>query len=205
MPGTSQWYWEKPKESLESDESAGIFVQNVGPQPRIGDDVEINGWTGQGWFAPVIQTNSWTKLGAAPLPEPRQVSIERLMAGVEATQRVEVTGLVRSVSSVASQKTMVELSIGGYRVRVYPKLPSDLNPRSLIAAKVRVRGTAATAFNAARRQLTGVSIIVPRAEDFVVEEPELHSPFAEPAQALDDIAKFHVSASLGNASTSRGS
>ena len=139
---------------------------HIGAQPRIGDVVEVSGVTGAGWFAPVIQSNGWTKLGTAPLPTAKQVSIERLMAGVEASQRVEITGLVRSVSYVASQKTKVEVSVGGYRVRVYPKLPSDLNPRSLVAAKVRVRGTAATAFNYARRQLTGVTIMVPNAEDF---------------------------------------
>ena len=179
------------------DESAGIFVQNTGHQPKIGDYIEVNGTTGPGWFAPVIQTNEWKKLGTAPLPPAKQVPIERLMAGVEATQRVEITGMVRAVSYVASQKTMVEVSIGGYRVRVFPKLPSDMNPRSLVGAKVRVRGTASTVFNAARRQLTGVSIMVPNAGDFVVEEPELHSPFDEPIQALDEIAKFHTNSSLG--------
>jgi signal transduction histidine kinase len=186
------------------DESAGIFVQNIGAQPHIGDVVEVSGVTGAGWFAPVIQSNGWTKLGTAPLPAPKQVSIERLMAGVEASQRVEITGLVRSVSYVASQKTKVEVSVGGYRVRVYPKLPSDLNPRSLVAAKVRVRGTAATAFNYARRQLTGVTIMVPNAEDFVVEEPELHPPFEQPFVALDDVAKFRTSASLGERTHVKG-
>lgn len=179
------------------DDTAGIFVQNVGSQPAIGDVVEIDGWTGSGWFAPVVQSNGWTKLGTADLPPPKQVSVERLMAGVEASQRIEITGLVRSVSYVASQKTMVEVSIGGYRVRVYPKLPSQLNPRSLVAAKVRVRGTAATAFNAARRQLTAVNLIVPRAEDFIVEEPELHPPFEQPILPIGDIARFRTGASLG--------
>jgi len=179
------------------DESAGIFVQNVGKQPKIGDYIEVAGWTGPGWFAPVIQSTEWIKLGTAELPPAKPVLLERLMAGAEACQRVELTGLVRSVSYVASQKTMVEISIGGYRVRVFPKLPSQLNPRSLVAAKVRVRGTVATAFNYARRQLTGVSLIVPNAEDFVVEEPELHPPFEQPLLALDALAKFRTTTSLG--------
>jgi len=179
------------------DESAGIFVQNVGPQPKIGDVVEVSGTTGPGWFAPVIQSTGWKKLGTAALPPAKQVSIERLMAGVEASQRIEITGLVRSVSYVASQKTMVEVSVGGYRVRVFPKLPSHLNPRSLVAARVRVRGTAATTFNYARRQLTAVNLMVPTAEDFIIEQPEEHDPFAQPFLALDDTAKFRTSASLG--------
>ncbi len=179
------------------DQSAGIFVRNTGLQPAIGDYVEISGTTASGWFAPVIETSGWKKLGTAPMPEAKQVSVERLMAGVEASQRIEVTGIVRSVSYVASQKTMVEVSIGGYRVRVYPKLPPQLNPRSLVAAKVRIRGTAGTTFNAARRQLTAVSIMVPRVEDFIVEEPEQHPPFELPILPVDDLAKFRTSANLG--------
>src|SRR6186713_2005446 len=27
------------------DASAGIFVQNLGPQPKVGDLVEVDGWT----------------------------------------------------------------------------------------------------------------------------------------------------------------
>lgn len=179
------------------DDSAGIFVQNTGLQPSIGDYIEVTGTTGPGWFAPVVQTAGWRKLGTAPLPPARQVSIERLMSGAEASQRVEITGLVRSVSYVASQKTMVEVSLGGYRVRVFPKLSSRLNPRSLVASKVRVRGTAGTAFNAARRQLTAVNIMVPTVEDFVVEEAELHPPFEQPVLPIDDLAKFRTTGSLG--------
>ncbi|MDB6169589.1 MAG: hypothetical protein JWM88_2453 [Verrucomicrobia bacterium] len=179
------------------DESAGIFVQNIGPQPEIGDYLEVSGQTGAGWFAPVIQSTSWKKLGTAPLPPAKQVSIERLMAGVEASQRIEISGLVRSVTYVASQKTMVEISIGGYRVRVFPKLSSRLSPRSLVAAKIRARGTVGTAFNAARRQLTAVNLFVPTEEDFVIEEPESHPPFDQPALAIGDLAKFRTSSNLG--------
>ena len=178
------------------DESGGIFIRNNGAQPAIGDLVEVSGMTEPGWFAPVIETDSWTKLGTAPLPVARPVPVERLMSGVEANQRIEITGLVRSVSYVPSQKTMVEVAIGGYRVRVFPKLPSQVNPRSLVAARVRVRGTAATTFNAARRQLTDVLLMVPTSEDFIVEELEAHPPFEQPTLALDDIARFRTNASL---------
>lgn len=178
------------------DETAGVFVQNVGRQPAIGDFIEVTGATGPGLFAPVLQFTDWKKLGHAPLPPAKQVTVERLMAGVEASQRIEITGLVRSVSYVPSQKTQVEVSLGGYRVRVFPKLPSTLDPRSLVAAKVRVRGTAATSFNAARRHLTAVNLMVPSAEDFVVEQPELHPPWEQPAVPLGDIARYRAHTDL---------
>jgi signal transduction histidine kinase len=187
------------------DATEGIFVQNLGSrQPKVGDLVEVDGWTGPGWFAPVVQSNGWKKLGTAPLPPAKQVSIERLMTGVETSQRVEISGLVRSVTYVASQKTMLEISVGGYRVRVFPRLPPDVNPRSLVAAKVRVRGTVTSAFNYARRQLTAVNLMVPLADEFIVEEPEQHPPFTSPFLAIDDLAKFRTTANLGERLHVRG-
>ncbi len=186
------------------DESGGIFVSNAGRQPAVGDLVDVNGVSGPGAFAPVISNARWTKVGTAPLPEARQATIERLMAGVEDSQRVEITGLVRAAYFAPTRKLLVEVSLGAYRIRVFPKLPPQLNPESLIAAKVTVRGTAATSFNAALRQLTAVNLFVPTVEDFVVEQPEARPPFEEPTVKLRDIARYRRNVSLGERVHVRG-
>ncbi len=178
------------------DATAGIFVQSLGQQPKIGDYLEVEGKSSPGAFAPTLHANKWKKLGTAPLPVAKEVTVERLMAGVEDSQRIEITGLVRSVIFAPTQKLLVEISIGGYRVRAFPKIPPNLNPQSLVAAKVRARGTAATSFNAARRQLTAVNLFIPTAEDFVIEQPELHPPFEQPTVALGDIARYRPNSSL---------
>jgi signal transduction histidine kinase len=180
------------------DSSGGIFVYSLARQPAIGDVVEVTGFSSPGAFAPTLHLLDWRKIGHGPLPAAKQVTLERLMAGVEDGQRVEVSGLVRSAVFVPAKKLMVEISIGGYRVRVFPKLPPGLNTESLIAAKVRVRGTVATSFNAARRQLTAVNLYVPTADDFVVEEAEQNGPFELPLVALGDIARYRRDASVAN-------
>ncbi|SDR67793.1 histidine kinase [Opitutus sp. GAS368] len=179
------------------DESGGIFVSNAGRQPAVGDVVEVTGVTGPGAFAPVISNARCTKVGRAPLPPARHATIERLMAGAEDSQRVEITGLVRAAYFAPTRKLLVEVSLGAYRIRVFPKLPPQINPESLIAAKVTVRGTAATSFNAALRQLTAVNLYVPTAEDFVVEQREPHPPFEQPVVKLGDIARYRPNVSLG--------
>lgn len=183
------------------DESGGIFIHHVGRQPEVGDLVEVNGISSPGAFAPTVHvpgsTGTWKKIGTAPLPEARPVTIERLMAGVEDGRRVELTGIVRSAQLVPARKLAVEVSSGGYRVRVFPKLGPHVNPQSLVAARVRVRGTAATSFNAARRQLTAVNLYVPTADDFVVEEAGTASPFDQPLVALGDVARYRPGSSLG--------
>jgi hypothetical protein len=171
------------------DASGGVYISHVGPQPPVGALVEVTGVSRPGAFAPVVRADKVAKLAVAALPPARQVSIERLMAGVEDCQRVEISGVVRSVGVTATRKLEVDISLGGYRVRVFPKLPPQVDPQSLIAAKVRVRGTVTMSFNAGIRQLTAVNLFVPTAEDFIVEQAETHPPFAQPAVAIRDIAR----------------
>ena len=68
-------------------------------------------------------------------------------------QRVEITGLVRAAYFAPTRKLLVEVSLGAYRIRVFPKLPPHVNPESLRRCPRDVRGTRPrTEFRAARRQ-----------------------------------------------------
>lgn len=189
---------------MVQDDSGGIFVTTTGRQPAVGDLIELRGTTSPGAFAPVIRRAEWRKLGTAPLPPGRQVTVERLMAGGEDSQRVEVTGLVRAVTLSATRKLQIDLALGAARIRVFPKLPPNLNPQALIAAKVRVRGTVTTSFNALLRQLTAVNLFVPLAEDFEVIEREAHPPFDREPVALAEVARYRPAASLGERVRVRG-
>jgi len=186
------------------DESGGIYISHTGAQPAVGDVMEVAGVSRPGAFAPVVRATKVRRVGSAALPHARQVSIERLMAGVEDCQRVEISGVVRAVGITTTRRLEVDVSLGGYRVRVFPKLPPNLAPQSLIAAKVRVRGTVTTSFNAAIRQLTAVNIFVPTIEDFVVEQAETHPPFAQPVVAIRDIARYRADATLAERIHVRG-
>ncbi|MDB6068157.1 MAG: hypothetical protein JWR26_4365 [Pedosphaera sp.] len=172
------------------DASGGIFVSNLGGQsPEIGDFVEVAGISSPGPFAPIITQSSWKKLGTAPLPAAKPVPIEQLIAGVEACQRVEITGSVRAVRVEAS-RLVVDLVSGGYRIHVIARIPPGIDPQTLVAAKVRVRGTAVTKYNASLHQLITVNIYVPAPGDFIVETAEFHNPFNEPIIPLNSIAQY---------------
>lgn len=186
------------------DASGGVYISAAGSQPAIGELLEVTGVSRPGAFAPVVRASQIKSLGRAPVPLARPVSAERLMAGVEDCQRVEISGVVRSVGITATRKLELDVSLGAYRVRVFPKLPPQLAPQSLIAAKVRVRGTVTMSFNAAIRQLTAVNVFVPSVEDFVVEQPETRSPFSQPSVAIRDIARYRADATLGERVHVRG-
>jgi signal transduction histidine kinase len=186
------------------DATGGIFVDGAGRQPRVGDRVTITGVTLRGAFAPGVSQAHWTIAGPAPLPAAMPTTAERLVSGVEDGRRVEFTGLVRSAYYVPSRKLAVDVSLGGQRLHVFPKLPPDLNPESLVAASVRVRGTVAASFNVALHQLTAINVYVPTPDDFVVERTEPRPPFEQPLLPLGDIARYRPDLNRGERLHVRG-
>ena len=172
------------------DSTGGIFVNNLNDKyPQPGDYIEISGVSGVGPFAPIIIEPHWKKVGTEPLPEAKQVTVEELMAGIEACQRVEISGIVHA-AQIESGRLLIDLTSGGNHLHVIAKAPPGTDPQSLIAAKVRVRGTAVTKYNASLRQLISVSVYVPDAADFIVEQYELKNPFKEPVIPLNSIAQY---------------
>jgi signal transduction histidine kinase len=172
------------------DATGGVFVENLQhPAPAPGDLVTVTGVSHPGAFAPIVSEPRWERTASAPLPAARAVPIERLQSGAEDGQRVEIEGVVRTVA-IAYGRLNLHLAVGGYRLQVRAPVPTQCAPEALIAARVRVRGTAASHYNAALRHLTSVAVYVPRPEDFVIEEPEPASPFAQPAAAINTLAQY---------------
>lgn len=186
------------------DESAGIFVENIGTnQPRPGDVVEITGVSHPGGYAPIISQPVWRKLSVAALPVARPVPIEQLVAGIEDSQRVEISGIVRAFRSRGSV-TVYEIASGGYRLDVTtPPLPG-VAPGSLIGARVRVRGTAATFFSGKLRHLITVTLHVPVVQDFIIEKRADGDPFLAPVVPLDRLAQYRHENELGQRVHVRG-
>lgn len=172
------------------DSTGGIFVENFrAPGPAPGDVVVVEGVTHPGAFAPIISAPTWRIIGHAPLPPAKPVLIENLESGVDDGARVEVSGVVRT-ARVDGQRLTVDLAVGGYRLQVCAKPPANRDLHSLIAARVRVRGTAATHYNAALRHLTSVAVYVPTQEDFTVLEAETTDPFSQPVIPLNSVAQY---------------
>lgn len=179
------------------DATGGVFVENFQvPHPMTGDVVEIDGVTAPGAFAPIITAPKWKILGEAPLPPARRVPIEDLEAGIEDGQRIEVTGVVRS-AHLEPPRLVLDLAVGGYRLQAYTRIPPVGNIQALIGARVRVRGTAATHYNAALRHLTSVAVYAPTLSDFVVEQTESVDPFTLPPIPLNNVAQYRRDSSPG--------
>lgn len=183
------------------DSTAGVFVNNLSPSdghmPVPGDVVEVSGVSRPGSYAPVVSLPQWKKVGTAPLPKARPVTIEQLISGAEDGQRIEISGVVRNVS-ISGSKLAVELVSGGYRISAYLPIPSDTNIQALVGAMVRMKGTAAVSFNRVLRHFITVSIFVPLPTDFIIEEPVTIDPFQEPLIPLNGIAQYRKGRSFND-------
>jgi signal transduction histidine kinase len=172
------------------DATGGVFVENLHrTAPAPGDLVRVEGLSHPGAFAPIISSPQITALGTAELPPARAVPIEDLKTGAEDSQRVEITGVVRT-ARIEKARLRIDLSVLGNRLQVHARVPAGVPPESLIAARVRVRGTAATHYIGVLRHLTSVAVYVPRDEDLVVLEPERTDPFADEIMPVNAVAQY---------------
>lgn len=191
------------------DATAGIFVENIitnlagANQPKPGDLVEVAGISHPGGYAPIIMQPRWKKLGTAELPTAKRVPIEQLMAGIEDSQRVEISGVVRAFRNKGAV-TIFEIASGGYRLDVNVPPLAGVDPQTLIGAKVRIRGTAATFFSGKLRHLITVTLHVPRASDFEIENNEPGNPFEDRVIPLDSLAQYRSDRELGRRVHVRG-
>jgi len=143
------------------DGRSGIFVEQ--PQeadlvwPTVGDRIEVTGVTGEGLFAPVVRGMN----GGAPeikitshgeLPEPRRISPDEMERPNLDCDWVEVEAHVREVL-MNSGRVILECQAGAceFHVLVEGPLPPESVPWDLAESHVRIRGVAATVFNAGRQ------------------------------------------------------
>lgn len=172
------------------DATSGVFVDNAqGERPEPGDLVRVSGVSDAGAYAPIITAPQIQKLGRAPLPEAKVVSVERLMSGAEDSQRIEVDGTVRS-ARLEGVRLILELVSAGYRFSAFVIASNTLDAQALVAAQVRVRGTAAEAHNRSLRHFLRAEVYVPSLEDFQVEHRELADPFELPPSPLNSLAQY---------------
>jgi len=186
------------------DATAGIFVNNRSDHcPLPGDLVRVTGFSDPGGFAPIVTWPKWEKLGTAPLPAAKPVSIDDLMTGLEDSQRVEISATVRTARRAPSA-LVVQLVSGGYRFEAVAPPATVPDPLSLVGAKVRVRGTVVTTFKPQMRQLVNVYFIIPLTNDFLVETMEAGNPFDQLPIPIATLAQYRREVAPGERVHVRG-
>jgi len=184
------------------DASGGIFIlvaPEISTNIAAGQKIEVEGVSDKGDYAPIVKATAIRVLGRAPLPRPRQVSIDQLFTGLEDSQWIEVSGVVRS-ATVLEGRHYLNLAMNGQRVMVYIGNINESESAKLINATVRLRGVCYSRYNM-KRQLRVPWLAVSSLADVTVEQ---FSPAQPEEVSIASLAQFNSSGFYGNLVKVRG-
>jgi PAS domain S-box-containing protein len=187
-------------ELMVRDETGGIYVQTDDDSPPLpiqaGDEVEIEGVSTSGYFAPMVAHPRVRKLGSGHLPRPRRVRLADLANGNQDSQWVEIEAVVHAVRvEQTSGQMLVEVWTND---RLLVRLPSyDPKAQGLVDALVRVRGTPGGIYND-REQLIGVQLYTPNLASNQILEPPPADPFQLPLRPIGKLARLSPKKAFGH-------
>jgi signal transduction histidine kinase len=210
-----------PSLMFVQDETGGIYVSPANTPPSTkklqpGTLVEIEGVTTFGRFSPYVcgcqgGPIQLQVLGRATPPEPLHLSLDELADPRYHNQWIEVSGVVRDVSSQVYpaspdfEEVIVTLGSASGRARaiMFRSPASEKLPTELIGAGVRVRGV----FNAIisdKGQFLGMWLANSSLDDFQVEHPSPGRPFELPVRPIAALMHFDAQHSVSQRVRIRG-
>ena len=187
------------------DDTAGIyfFARDAlygAAALKAGDEVEIQGHSNRGEYAPIVDVSQIRRLGDGVFPQAKPVGIEQLSSGQEDSQFLAIRGLVRAVHYDERLKNyLVDIATEGQTITVLiKKLPGPEN-LDLVDATVVARGVAVTRFNL-HRQAFNIRLLAPRPDDLVIERPPSGDTFTSPAKArpISSLLQFSPQGTYGH-------
>jgi len=171
------------------DRTAGLFVQNAKATNlglRVGQLIELEGITQQGPLGPVVADPTIRVQGKGRLPPARLLTAERLFAGTEDAEWVEVEGIVNAIS-VSEPQHWLDLDVAvldeNFKAHLSGFTKTNPLPMWLVDASVRLRGVARTTPHR-RDQTLGIELFVPSIDPIQVLRPSPADPFALPARSI---------------------
>ncbi len=175
-----------------NDTSGGICV--IQPPQRSdkvmnGVKVTVTGVTAPGKFTPLVLANELSPTARLDLPEPKQITLEQALTGIEDSQWISLRGYVRDVQHDGAWGRLAITTSAGE----FTSLLTWSNALAgLRGSVVRVNGVCNVLTNA-KRQLTGIQVWVPSFEHVAIEESAPPDPFAVPERSLASLRQFNSS------------
>ena len=178
------------------DATRGLYVEDHSESrsvpPRIGEYVEVEGKTGPGLFAPIVDADRVEDLGAGRLPQPVHPAWEQLMNGSLDAQYVELQGIITSVSTNG-----VTLFTGDGQIKLVLRVigikTGELERYE--DAVVRVRGILLASWDYVTHQVKVGEIRVYGAE-ISVDQPAPKDLFSLPPKTVAELLQFSAQAGV---------
>jgi len=154
-----------------------------------GDLIDIQGVTGPGDYASIVEAPDVHVVGKGNLPpNPEKLSMEDLFSGAHDCEWMQAEGQVRSVHLEADDVALEVDGGGRFFTAVSPREPgADYD--ALIGSEVRVTANTAPVFNSLR-QMVGVHVFFPTLQQIQVIRAAPSEPFASPVTPISDLFRF---------------
>jgi signal transduction histidine kinase len=208
------------------DGSEGIYVYSspsVIARLHPGDQIEIEGQTDPGGFAPFVRSRSVRRLGQGELPKPRRVALGELHSPALDAQWVEVVGIVRHCSpireidlpntspataggnstSAADGNQIFKLKLASGAERVTAQINAAVRPEELVDAEVRMQAMCFSRHNPHRQLLSPLLVMHPGAVP-VVERPSAFASLEGEPRSVASLMQFERNAAFGHRVHVRG-
>ncbi len=175
------------------DGSGGVWLPEmalpVGFAP--GTEVEVSGHAEPGVFGPIVRAQTVRVVGTGVLPAALAVSYEELLAVRLNSQRVKLTGVIRS-QRVDPESGLawlaLELTSGGGRVTLNVTHEITGHPE-LVGARVCVSGVCLHSPNPREQQVLLPTLNVHTLEDIAVLSPGMLRPFDLPVVPMNQLLR----------------
>jgi len=176
---------------LNTAKRRGIWAGGDLPKSEnaLGAVIEIEGVTGPGSYSPVILPTRFRRVGSAPVPPARSVSMEQLISGSEVSQLVEVEGVVWGIKTLWDGKTGMALMVEGHLCELEFMQRKGVNRKALVDARVRVRGFCRPIANF-RSEAVRIRLTVTSIEELTVLRPPPADPFKSDRVPLGELLAF---------------
>ena len=188
------------------DGTGGIRVNYAeGSGPATGDQLRVTGLLSSGPFAPVIESESFERLGKGKMPKAMFGSGGGLLNGAFNGEWVETDGWIRTAEMVDGDTMVAVLDSGASRISFRVSNVKRIKPDTIIAAKVRVRGVASPIRSReATGQLVEVQVLVSREEEIFWGQREKISPWDQPPTPLRTAFRYRPGQTRGDRLKVRG-
>lgn len=207
----------RPQAIILWDGEESIYVEGRGVfQPDItpGDLIVLEGHTGDGTYAPVINATSVEVVGRAALPRPLKTTVSEVAAGGFDATWVELEAIVLSyveaepgphhgpMAEELAEQPVLFLEIKGGDAQIQLLLEADIDGATLIDAKVRFTGICYSLHNP-NRQFVRATMVVNGADFVEVVTP---APSVEdlPVTPINELLQFSQSGFSGHRVKVRG-
>ncbi|HXI39128.1 MAG TPA: response regulator [Bryobacteraceae bacterium] len=186
------------------DATAGIYVETEGPlQIERGLQIELNGITDAGEFAPMIRKPEVRVIGPGTLPRPLHISLNSLASAVDDSQWVEGEGVVHAALLEEGHLNLYLSTTSGRPAKVtvvkFPRIDLD----QFVGARIHFRGAFGATFNK-RRQLTGFVVHVQDLVDMSIDTSDQTAAWALPLQPASTLLQFSPRAGVEERARVRG-